>query len=84
MQHNGENTKLEKGDICRWFKGHGTITFIRDLKHMRIHEGQDDKFCVQSISFLHFAEMVKMVSEATGMKASIHADNEQFADYIFS
>lgn len=84
MQHNGEKTKLEKGDICRWFKGQGTITFIRDSKHMRIQEGKDDKFSVMSISFIQFALMVEMVSEATGLKASIHADNERFADYIFS
>lgn len=50
---------------------------------MRIREGKDDKLFFQYMSFVEFAEIVKMLSEVTGLKASIHADNERFADYIF-
>jgi hypothetical protein len=83
MQHNEQETELEKGDICRWFKQHGTITFVRDSKHMRIGDGKDDKHYIQSISFIQFMTIVQILSEATGMKVIIHQDNEQFADYKF-
>ena len=51
---------------------------------MRIHDGKDDKFCVPSMSFIEFATVVQMLSEATGKKANICRDDESFMDYLFT
>ncbi|HEY4511610.1 MAG TPA: hypothetical protein VJH55_02095 [Candidatus Paceibacterota bacterium] len=65
-------TKLQKDDQCVWVRHHGTAFFRRGGTTLRRDNG-DDKFLIKPLDLLSFAEIVAMIAESHGLKATLES-----------
>lgn len=77
-----ENTTLQEGDRCVWYKLHGTLCFLRGVQTLRDNFG-DDKFLIKPANIIQFYAIMQVVASAAGLVAEMGVEDEKIFSYNF-